>query len=144
MRFDAETMAQGLKGESIVRDILAKKHIHYFQADLIVETNHGYEIWEVKHQEPFEPPPFYGHGLPKWQMDARLKFQRETGIRAVLVVVDSVSNTIYWQYMDKLIEGLSFQTQGNRPRIIFPLEAYNIYDEDVFNRADGSVLNDEM
>jgi len=122
MRLDK--IKQGLEGENIIRDILHKNHIHYFQADLMVKVKSSWQIWEVKHQEMFEAPPFNGHGLPEWQLNARLEFQRETGIRAVLLVVDSVSNIVYWQYMDELAKSPRFQTKGKSPRIVFPLESY--------------------
>ena len=85
--------------------------------------------WEIKHQECFKKPPFDGHGLPKWQIDARLKFQEDTGIRALLFIVDKMTSVIYWQYMDELIKGKSYQTSGKNPRIIFPLESYNILED---------------
>ena len=88
-----------------------------------------WQIWEIKHQERFEKPPFDGHGLPKWQIDARLKFQDDTGIRALLFIVDKKTGIIYWQYMDELIKGKAYQTNGKSPRIIFPIESYNILED---------------
>lgn len=117
---------EGLEGEKIIRDYFINKKIHFFQVDLMAKFKDKWNVIEVKHQEPFEPPPFKGHGLPKWQIDARLQFQNETGIRALLFITDKVTNIIYWQYMDKLMEGNKFQTNGAKPRIIFPLENYNI------------------
>lgn len=118
---------QGWNGERVIRDILVRNHVHHLEADLLVKTKHGWQIWEIKHQDYFEKPPFDGHGLPKWQIDSRLEFQEHTGIRALLWIVDKKTNIIYWQYMDQLINGISHQTNGSSPRIIFPLESYNIY-----------------
>lgn len=130
MRFDADKITRGWEGETIIRKILSSKGIRYMQADLLVKIEGGWQIWEVKRQEPFEPPPFYGHGLPRWQINARLKFQEDTGIRAVLCIVDSKVGTIYWQHMDRLIQGPSYQTTGRNPRLIFPLESYYVYKGD--------------
>ena len=116
----------GWNGEEKIRSLLRQKGIHHLQADLLVKVKGKWQIYEIKHQEPFESPPFDGHGLPKWQIDARLNFQKETGIRALLFVVDKKTGDVYWQYMDELIKGKSYQTAGTKPRIIFPLDSYNI------------------
>lgn len=67
---------EGRIGEGRVRDLLKAHKIHYLQADLLVKTKYGWQIYEIKHQEPFKAPPFDGHGLPKWQLDSRLQFQK--------------------------------------------------------------------
>ena len=94
--------------------------------DLMAKIENQWNLIEVKRQDIFEPPPFYGHGLPKWQIDARLKFQEETGIDAILYVIDKQTNIIYYQYMDLLLKGKQFQTNGLKPRIIFTLENFEI------------------
>jgi len=121
---DIKQILEGFKGEKIIRDFLESKKIHYFQIDLMAKVKDKWNIIEVKHQEAFEPPPFEGHGLPKWQIEARLNFQNETGIRALLFINDKKTKIIYWQYMDKLIKGQQFQTKGMKPRLIFPLESF--------------------
>lgn len=117
---------EGRKGEGTIRDIFIKKKYHFMQADLLVKINDKWMIAEVKYQEQYDTPPFDGHGLPKWQVDARLNFQKDTGIRAVLFIVDKITEVIYWQYLDVLMEGKSHQTHGTKPRIIFPLTSYMI------------------
>jgi len=121
-----EKYVEGLKGEKIIRDFLKKKKIHFLQADLIAKGNNKWYIIEIKYQEAFEPPPFKGHGLPRWQINARLDFEEETGIMAMLFIVDKKTNIIYWQYMSELLKGDHFQTKGDKPRLIFPLKSYNI------------------
>jgi len=121
---DIKQILEGFEGEKIIRDFLESKKIHYFQIDLMAKVKDKWNIIEVKHQEAFEPPPFEGHGLPKWQIEARLNFQNETGIRALLFINDKKTKIIYWQYMDKLIKGQQFQTKGMKPRLIFPLESF--------------------
>ncbi len=123
----AETIFEiGFEGEKVIREYLTSKNIKYFQADILAKVKEKWYLIEVKKQEAFEPPPFKGHGLPAWQMEARLKFQEETGIRTMLFVIDKKTNVIYWQYMDILKAGKSTQTSGKYPRIIFPIDNYKV------------------
>lgn len=121
---------RGRYGESKVRGLLKRYGYHFMQADILAKIKGEWRILEVKYQEKFEPPPFEGHGLPRWQVDARLRFQEETGIKAMLYVVDNPSDIIYWQYLDELMKGETYQTNGSKPRIIFPLNSFNQYKED--------------
>ena len=121
-----EKYLEGLKGEKKIRNYFIKKKIHFLQADLMAKIRGKWHIIEIKYQEAYEPPPFMGHGLPRWQIQARLDFQEENDIRAMLFIVDKKTNIIYWQYMDELLKGDHFQTKGKNPRLIFPLESYNI------------------
>jgi len=126
MIMEVDKILEGLEGEKIIRDYFINKKLHFFQVDLIVKIKNKWHLVEIKHQEVYEPPPFRGHGLPKWQIDARLEFQKEMNIRAILFIIDKMTKIIYWQYMDVLMVGNKFQTNGLKPRIIFPLESYNI------------------
>lgn len=116
----------GREGEEIIREYLKSVHIHFFQAEIIAKIDGRWQVLEVKHQSIYTPPPFYGHGLPKWQIDARLEFQRDTGTRASLWVVDKDTGIIYWQYMDVLMLGEKYQTHGEKPRLIFPVDSFII------------------
>ena len=138
MRCNMEkTWDVGFEGENKIRSIFEKNHIHYLQADMLAEINGKWHIIEVKHQDKFTPPPFYGHGLPRWQVDARLDLENKTGIIALLFIVDKETNIIYWQYMNKLMKGKFYQTNGTKPRIIFPIESYNILDSEAFPKFGG-------
>jgi hypothetical protein len=117
---------QGLEGEEIIRNLFKQKKISFFQADLIFKDDGEYCLAEIKHQEPFEPPPFYGHGLPIWQIDARLKFYEETHIVPWLFVVDVVDKNIYYQKLTILNDGEKFDTNGERPRRIFPITQFKV------------------
>jgi len=116
----------GREGEEIIRNYLKKNGIPFFQADIIFKTIEGWFLAEIKKQEMYEPPPFWGHGLPDWQIKARLKFQKEMNVRAVLYIIDKKTEIVYWQYMDELIKGEQYQTHGKQPRLIFPIENFNI------------------
>lgn len=119
----------GIKGERLLFNYLRniKKVKFLLQADAIYELNSELCIAEVKHQEHFVAPPFDGHGLPLWQIKARLKFQNETGIRAVLYVFEKpfdTTHTLYWQYFDVLENGKWFDTHGLQPRRVYKIESF--------------------
>jgi len=126
---DLHKYIEGLKGEKIIRDYFIKNNIPFFQVDLMAKIDNQWNVIEVKRQEVFTPPPFLGHGLPEWQIKARLKFQAETDIYAILYIVDKITGVIYFQYMDLLLKGKQFQTKGMNPRIIFPLENFEILEQ---------------
>ena len=129
---DIEKILEGIEGEKIIREFFKKKKIHFFQVDLMAKIKNKWNVIEIKNQEQFDASnnpkygPFNGHGLPKWQIEARLKFQEEMNIRALLFIRDKKTGIIYWQYMDILMGGEQYQTNGKKPRLIFPLENYNI------------------
>jgi len=96
-----------------------------FQCDWIAEDRRGqYFTVECKHQDKFLSPPFDGHGLPLWQVKARLKFQQEKEIRAILLIMDKTTHEIFWQYLDILEAGNHFDTKGKSPRRIYPLASF--------------------
>lgn len=114
----------GIKGEQKLFNLLKKQGFRFFQPDAIGIKNGNYYVFEVKNQERFRPPPFNGHGLPVWQIIARLEYQEKTGTIAVLVIFDKETNEIFWQRFDILDEGECFNTQGNSPRRIYPLTSF--------------------
>ena len=68
---------EGINGEQKLFAFLKKKGVTFFQADAIGLNKARYELYETKHQERYRPPPFEGHGLPCWQIKARLTFQEK-------------------------------------------------------------------
>lgn len=112
---------EGIDGEQKLFAFLKEKNVDFFQADAIGLNKDKYELYEVKHQERYTPPPFEGHGLPKWQVDARMQFQIKTGIRCVFIVFDKETQDIFYQYLDVLELGEYFDTKGAKPRRIYPL-----------------------
>ena len=79
--------------------------------------------YEVKFQAVIEAPPFDGHGLPIWQVESRLEFERAVGVRAILLVFDRAGRT-FEQTMAQLERGPRFDTNGGSPRRIYPLESF--------------------
>jgi hypothetical protein len=116
---------EGIQGEKRLFDLLKKQGFTFFQPDAIGYKDDCYYVFETKHQERFTPPPFEGHGLPKWQVEARLEFQRRTTIPCVLVVFDKETDEIFWQRIDKLEKGEYIDTHGLKPRRIYNLKEFN-------------------
>lgn len=103
---------------------LERKKIKVFQPDALSLENGEWILNEVKHQEAFEPPPFKGQGLPRWQINTRIGFWRMTGIRVRLIIKEKGTDIIYSQWLDVLEEGKFFDTHGKKPRRIYPIENF--------------------
>jgi hypothetical protein len=114
-------LTEGRYGEIMGRLWLKSKGFHVFQPDWISERERLYFTVEVKYQEIFLAPPFDGHGLPLWEVEARLAFQADTSVRAVLLVLDKITRYWYWQYLDVLEAGQHYDTNGKSPRRIYPV-----------------------
>ena len=102
-------LLDGLEGEARGREYIMSKGFKVLQADAIGLKDDKYSLFESKHQfrfDKYNPPypdgPFDGHGLPKWQIDARLKFQEKMGIRCVFFVTDKLTKEIFYHYLDLL------------------------------------------
>lgn len=115
--------AQGIEGETLARLILKDKFKvdNLFQIDWMVIKNGIYYVIEVKHKELFKPQPFYGQGLDIRQVNARMKFFKDTGIRCLFLVISKPENIVYHQFLDVLETTEYFDTK-NKIRI------YNIKD----------------
>ena len=113
----------GREGENLARIVLQYFGCDIFQADWLAQKDGQWYIIEVKRKERFIPPPFEGHGLDCRQVEARLKFQKETGIRCLLMVFDLTDGNVYWQWLDILDDGRYYDTE-NKIRI-YPIESYN-------------------
>lgn len=95
----------GKDGERMARSILKSQGCtDIFQADWMVKFQ-NYDKWivvEVKHKERFKAPPYDGHGLNAYQADKRLKFQKDTGIRTLFLVIGMDDDVVYVQWLDTL------------------------------------------
>jgi hypothetical protein len=108
----------GREGERIARDILKDTMgvDELMQADWMFKKNGEWYCVEVKHQDAYDPPPFKGHGLPAYQADMRMKFQKEVGPRCMFLVIDS-DGSVYWQWLDVLEQTKFIETKNNHRRI---------------------------
>lgn len=115
----------GREGENLARDFIKKLGCdEIFQADWMIKVDGKWCVIEVKNQERFKAPTFDGHGLPVWQVKARMKFYSETGIRCKLLVFDRDEKNIYEQWLDILEQGEHFDTGTSRRRV-YPITSYN-------------------
>ena len=129
---------EGFEGENKIRnyffEILKEKEGRLFQVDMMVRIEDKYYLIEVKNQEIFKPgkncPKFYGHGLPKWQVNDRVRFYRDTGIEPFLFIVDKESTNIYYQSLIKLEEKALeikvdyLDTNGSNPRRVYNINLF--------------------
>lgn len=118
----------GFAGEGIIRNWLKSQSIPFMQVDIMFYYADTWCLAEVKTQERYEAPPYNGHGLPKWQIDARLKFQKDTGVKAYLIVYDLGDKCIYIQTIDNLFKGRHFQTNGKKPRVVFDIDSFKKFE----------------
>ena len=110
----------GKIGEQKVREYFKNviKVESIFQIDWVVLINGEYFLIEVKHQELFKKPPFDGHGLPIYQVTARMEFYKKTGIRPILFVIEKNNpNVFYYQLLDKLEKTPYYDTEKSGRRI---------------------------
>jgi len=120
--------SDGYIGEQRAMSLFRAKGIRCFQPDLIAYDRHfGFFVVEVKYQAAFEPPPFRGHGLPSWQVKARLNFYRMTGIRCLFLVFDKNDRDVYFNWLDLLDAGEKFLTASS-DRVIYGLDAFKKMD----------------
>ena|SRR3990167_7597001 len=115
----------GIDGEQKLFKWLKEKDYVFFQPDALSFEDGNYVLNECKHQEHFKSPPFDGHGLPKWQVEARIWFWEITNIRCRLIIFEKGTKDIYWQWLDILENDEYFDTQGDKPRRIYPLFNFN-------------------
>lgn len=140
----------GIKGEKKFISYLIKKNKwnfkDYFIPDAISLKDGIYQMYEIKNQERFtkvnpyngqETAPYEGHGLPPHQVKARLRFQKKTKIRCVLVIFEKGTNNVFYQFLDVLEKGEHFDTKGLKIRRIYKLGNFfhDIYDHPLFQHT---------
>lgn len=114
----------GFDGESTVRDWFIKNKIPFMQVDIMFKHNKNWCLGEIKSQEKFKAPPYDGHGLPEWQINRRLEFQKDTNVKAYLIVYDLNEKCLYIESIDNLLKGKHFKTKGKKPRVVFCIESF--------------------
>ena len=115
---------EGIEAEQWLLQWFKDKGIAAFQPDAISYEEGKYVLNEIKNQEFFKSPPFDGHGLPRWQIEARTKFSIETGIRIRLIIKEKGTEIVYWQWLDVLDSGKYHDTFGEKPRRVYPLGSF--------------------
>ncbi len=140
-KFNKRLEEQGQEGWQEARELLKRKGWDVFQIDWMGKKDGEYVLFEVKKKsEPFNPPPFYGHGLEIRQVKARLEFQQITNIKTYLLIFGTIGK-VYGQYLDKLEKGESYITKNGIK--IYPLENFElvgVMSGGVMVWVDGEVL----
>ena len=114
--------------EQIAKDIFFKlmKIDLIFQADWMIFKGNRWYVAEIKHQERFvkwKDNDVEGHGLPIRQVEARLKFQKDTGIRCLFFVVEKPNKNIFWQWLDVLEKG-KYQDTSKKNRRVYDINSF--------------------
>ena len=138
-----EKIALGMFGEETIRNILKENGIYFLQADTIFYLNNKWCLGEIKYQEIFEPGynfKYYGHGLPAWQVRARLKLYEDTGIHPFLFILEKsekhqqyAHKTIYYNSLVEIEknckgkEGTAYiDTKGKKKRRVYNIDNFHI------------------
>jgi hypothetical protein len=135
---------EGMFGEEYVRSLFIKDRIPFFQADTIFKIEDTWCLGEIKYQEIFEPGnnfSHYGHGLPKWQVDARLSLYEDTGIHPFLFIVEKSNKkyahkTLFYNSLVAIericlpnCEGtIYYDTQGKKKRRVYNVKNFFVYE----------------
>lgn len=124
---------QGIKGEKLARLFLKKLGFNnLMQLDWVGKKNGKHYQFEVKCKEYFKSGgdcKFDGHGLNKYQANARINFYNKTGIRCGFIVFDN--GKAYYQWLDVLLKGEKFETRNGI--LIFPLKNFNVIELGIEN-----------
>lgn len=113
---------EGIQGEQFLMDKLKKIGFKVFQPDTIGFKKGRYYIFEFKHQERYRNPD--GHGLPPYQVKARLDFEKVTGVIAMLVILDKETKETFVQALSVLEAGEHFLSKTGA-RVIYPIESFH-------------------
>ena len=123
-----QSLKLGMEGEGIVRDYLKSQKIPFMQVDLVFKKNNKWYSAEIKSQYIFKAPPFDGHGLPQWQIDARVRFFNDTGVIPLLIVYDLAEKCLYLQSLLFLVKKTApmevLKTTGHKPRTIYNINLF--------------------
>jgi len=134
LKFDSELKDLGIEGEEkaikILKDmgfILSRpdysgyRNIEDFFFNEWIKINEDIDFEIKAKAEPFNPPPFYGHGADIYQIKKRLKKYEKYGIKQFLLIIQK-NGEIYGQWLHKLEQGKKFNT--NNGIRIYPIENF--------------------
>lgn len=122
---DFDKWKLGMIGEKKLRDGLMNSKTKFMQIDAMYKNNGDWYSVEVKTQEEFKSPPFDGHGLPRWQIDARINLYNDKKIIPIFVVYDLKAGFRYSAGLLSLEKTNYYQTKGKSPRVIYELKHFN-------------------
>lgn len=115
----------GLNGERLALKFIKSNILgcKLMQLDWVLVYNNSVIIFEIKTQEKYTNP--NGHGLPSYQIDARLKLSKlfKKKARVFLLVVCLTDVCIYTMELDKNWSKKGFYTKTKK-RFIFYIEEF--------------------
>lgn len=125
----------GREGEKIIREYLQSIGAKIHQIDWMSLFKDKYRLIEAKHQDIYLPGsncPFYGTGLPPWQVRARMEFYRRTGIVPYLYVVEKSDYEkkegyhLIWKQSLPILEATKYKdTESHDSRRVYDIENFN-------------------
>jgi hypothetical protein len=121
---DEKYRLMGEKAWQEAHDRLVKEGWHIQQIDWLGEMMGEWVKFEIKCQEPFEPPPFEGHGLPRWQIESSEKLRKDKDIRTYLMIKDAKSGKWIGNFIDELEKGEYHDTHGLSPRRVYKISSF--------------------
>ena len=143
---DIENIKIGFQGEAEIRNFFKASSIRFMQLDMVINFNGSYYSVEAKHQEYYTSPPFDGHGLPPWQVKARIELYNKTNIIPLFIVKELNTDTLYINDLITLDMGeQALSKTGNR--ILYPLTSflkYNVKEEDYIMRKAMIIINERF
>lgn len=96
----------GIMGEELARLYVNGRCSHDFvmQLDWVYRDciTHKWTCIEAKYKSYYNRPPFDGTGLDIEQVERRMCFLADTGIRCMFIAFDKTNSKTYWQYLDVL------------------------------------------
>jgi len=131
MKGKLDNIKEGRIGEEIIRKYLKSRGAEILQVDWMSYEEEEYRVNEAKYQEIFKPPPFYGHGLPIWQIKARMDLYYRKRIIPYLYVVEKSDyekkecyHLIWMQSLIALEMGEYKDTKGEKPRRVYNIVSF--------------------
>lgn len=129
MKFDENKRLLGEEAWQEAREFLDRFGWQLQQIDWLGKRDGEWVKFEIKCQEPFEPPPFEGHGLPRWQVNSSNELLKDKNIRTYMIVKDLKSKKWLGQFLDVLEKGEFFDTHGDKPRRIYTINNFELVGE---------------
>lgn len=117
----------GIHGEKDLCKLLRESGYPVKKSDGHIILNDHFCLIEAKNKSrPWNPPPFWGHGIDKDQYDHYMDLYKKWNIRTILFVPAKEEGWI-WNYLDDLARGPNHLTPSRI--LVFPFESFKSFDE---------------
>jgi hypothetical protein len=123
---------QGIIGEKLGLNVITKlvNPDRIMQADWLFKVNDQWCASEIKNKKAFRSnkTDFVGQGLNIKQLESRLAFQKDTGIRCLFVCFEPGSKYVHIQWLDTLNKTPDKLIFGQSGIVIFNLKHFRTLD----------------